>query len=287
MPFAKIIAEHPEVNRSLAEELSGLAVAYPADDGCHPLAGRRVPDLRLAEGSGFERLFELLRGGHFALLTRDDIHARHSIEHAALMRASVLDGSLKRMARRRNCARAPGRVFRVAGLSRIDGGGLRSLDCRCPHYGSGFPRRGLNRLGGFLGSGRCACPVTIRRLVCRARFAHSIRPAGSSDWLYEDHLYTRGSGHRTSTFLSSWRRSSHGARTIPQLSDGRRDQPHETHESSDPKATSALPAVRLSHLNCGSVLVDADEAGGRCRNPRPGVSLLSADALPASRRPSR
>jgi len=92
--FAKIIAEHPEVNRTLAEELSGLAVAYRADVRCHPLAGSRAPDLRLDEHSGFERLFELLRDGRFALLTRGDIPARHEIEHAALRRASVLDGSL-------------------------------------------------------------------------------------------------------------------------------------------------------------------------------------------------
>ena len=92
--FARIIAEHPEVNRSLAEELSGLAVAYSAGEGCHPLAGSRAPDLRLDERSGFERLFELLRKGRFALLTRDETPASDEIEHASLTRASVLDGGL-------------------------------------------------------------------------------------------------------------------------------------------------------------------------------------------------
>lgn len=89
--FAKTIAEHPEVNRSLAEELSGLAVAYRAGDGCHPLAGRRAPDLRLDGGSGFERLYEALRHGRFALLTHGEAPAPDQIEHAALTRASVLD----------------------------------------------------------------------------------------------------------------------------------------------------------------------------------------------------
>ena len=92
--FARMIGEHPEVNRTLAEELSGLAVAYPADQGCHPLAGRRAPDLRLETHSRFERLFEVLRDGRFALLTREGASASHEIEHPALTHARVLDDRL-------------------------------------------------------------------------------------------------------------------------------------------------------------------------------------------------
>ncbi|TJZ51873.1 FAD-dependent oxidoreductase [Streptomyces piniterrae] len=46
--------------------VSGLAISYPAERGAHPLAGRRAPDVRLADGS---RLYELLRQGKFVLIT--------------------------------------------------------------------------------------------------------------------------------------------------------------------------------------------------------------------------
>jgi 2-polyprenyl-6-methoxyphenol hydroxylase-like FAD-dependent oxidoreductase len=41
--LAESLAEHPEANRSLAEKVSGLAIAYPAEDGSHPLAGNARP----------------------------------------------------------------------------------------------------------------------------------------------------------------------------------------------------------------------------------------------------
>ncbi|KJY23622.1 MULTISPECIES: FAD-dependent monooxygenase [unclassified Streptomyces] len=47
--------------------LSGIGISYPAPRGSHPLTGRRVPDLRLAGG---RRLYEVLRGGGFVLVTR-------------------------------------------------------------------------------------------------------------------------------------------------------------------------------------------------------------------------
>jgi 2-polyprenyl-6-methoxyphenol hydroxylase-like FAD-dependent oxidoreductase len=54
--------------------ISGIAISYPAARGAHPLTGRRVADLRLADG---RRLYEALRGGRFLLVTpagsrRDD-----------------------------------------------------------------------------------------------------------------------------------------------------------------------------------------------------------------------
>jgi 2-polyprenyl-6-methoxyphenol hydroxylase-like FAD-dependent oxidoreductase len=46
--------------------ISGIAISYPAPRGAHPLTGRRVGDLRLADG---RRLYEALRGGRFLLVT--------------------------------------------------------------------------------------------------------------------------------------------------------------------------------------------------------------------------
>jgi 2-polyprenyl-6-methoxyphenol hydroxylase-like FAD-dependent oxidoreductase len=54
----------PFAPRFLAGALSGLSISYPAPRGAHPLAGRRVADLRLADG---RRLYEALRPGRFLL----------------------------------------------------------------------------------------------------------------------------------------------------------------------------------------------------------------------------
>jgi hypothetical protein len=48
----------------LAGTLSGLSISYPAPPGAHPLAGKRVADLSLADG---RRLYEALRDGRFLL----------------------------------------------------------------------------------------------------------------------------------------------------------------------------------------------------------------------------
>jgi FAD binding domain len=92
--FVELLAKHPEVNRSLAEKLSGLSVAYLPEEPSHPLAGDRAPDLRLDGNSRGQRLFELLRDGRFALLTRRDKPQPGQIEHAALRRAAVLEDDL-------------------------------------------------------------------------------------------------------------------------------------------------------------------------------------------------
>jgi 2-polyprenyl-6-methoxyphenol hydroxylase-like FAD-dependent oxidoreductase len=92
--FAEILAEHPGVNRSLAEKVSGLAVAYPVEEGAHPLAGHRAPDLKLDAGARPARLFELMRDGHFALLTRHDTPVPDGTEYAGLNRAPVSEEDL-------------------------------------------------------------------------------------------------------------------------------------------------------------------------------------------------
>jgi 2-polyprenyl-6-methoxyphenol hydroxylase-like FAD-dependent oxidoreductase len=49
--------------------ISGVAVAYPAPRGAHRLAGRRAPDVPLAQGDrGPGRLYKALRAGRFVLL---------------------------------------------------------------------------------------------------------------------------------------------------------------------------------------------------------------------------
>jgi 2-polyprenyl-6-methoxyphenol hydroxylase-like FAD-dependent oxidoreductase len=57
----------PVANR-MAGAVSGLAISYPAPRGAHPLTGRRVADLRLADG---RRLYEALRSGRFLLVSPD------------------------------------------------------------------------------------------------------------------------------------------------------------------------------------------------------------------------
>ncbi len=87
--LAEILAEHPEANRSLAEKVGGLAIVYPAEEGSHPLVGRRAPDLELDRSSGRTRLFELLRDGHFALVVRRHSPTPGGINHTAVNVATV------------------------------------------------------------------------------------------------------------------------------------------------------------------------------------------------------
>ena len=55
----------PDFNRRLAVAASGVAVAYPAGEGDHPLTGRRVPNLALADGTD---VFGRLAAGRFVLI---------------------------------------------------------------------------------------------------------------------------------------------------------------------------------------------------------------------------
>ncbi|RKE20345.1 FAD-dependent monooxygenase [Streptomyces sp. TLI_171] len=63
-----------------AKQVSGIAHAYPAEKGAHPLAGRRVPDLRLAVDvpGGPARLHEALRPGRFVLISNDELSVADS-----------------------------------------------------------------------------------------------------------------------------------------------------------------------------------------------------------------
>jgi hypothetical protein len=57
------------VEARAARGISGIGISYRAPRGSHPLAGRRVPDLRLAGKP--DRLYEALRQGKFVLVDRD------------------------------------------------------------------------------------------------------------------------------------------------------------------------------------------------------------------------
>ncbi|WP_225101481.1 FAD-dependent monooxygenase [Streptomyces sp. CoH27] len=52
--------------RAVAAQVTGIGYRYPAPRGAHRLTGTRVPDVALAGGG---RLYEVLRGGRFVLLT--------------------------------------------------------------------------------------------------------------------------------------------------------------------------------------------------------------------------
>jgi len=62
--LALAVTRIPFLAKRLAGAISGVGISYPAPPGAHPLAGKRVADLRLADG---RRLYEALRGGRFLL----------------------------------------------------------------------------------------------------------------------------------------------------------------------------------------------------------------------------
>ncbi|WP_067541672.1 FAD-dependent monooxygenase [Nocardia crassostreae] len=67
--LSELIATRPGFAHPLAEQLSGLAVAYPAAPDAHPLTGTRAPDFELPDGS---TLFAALCGGTHVLLDFTD-----------------------------------------------------------------------------------------------------------------------------------------------------------------------------------------------------------------------
>jgi hypothetical protein len=82
----------PFLAKRLAGAISGVGISYPAPPGAHPLTGKRVADLRLADG---RRLYEALRGGRFLLaaspgtLPADAVDGyRDRVESAPIARAS-------------------------------------------------------------------------------------------------------------------------------------------------------------------------------------------------------
>jgi 2-polyprenyl-6-methoxyphenol hydroxylase-like FAD-dependent oxidoreductase len=62
--LAVAVTRIPFLAKRLAGAISGVGISYPAPPGAHPLAGKRVADLRLADG---RRLYEALRCGRFLL----------------------------------------------------------------------------------------------------------------------------------------------------------------------------------------------------------------------------
>ena len=62
--LALAVTRIPFLARRLAGAISGESISYPAPPGAHPLAGKRVADLPLADG---RRVYEALRGGRFLL----------------------------------------------------------------------------------------------------------------------------------------------------------------------------------------------------------------------------
>jgi 2-polyprenyl-6-methoxyphenol hydroxylase-like FAD-dependent oxidoreductase len=62
-----------------ARTVSGIGLRYPASRRAHPLAGRRIPDLRLKR---VRRLYEALRGGRFVLVAPDEPSRRVAQEWA-------------------------------------------------------------------------------------------------------------------------------------------------------------------------------------------------------------
>jgi 2-polyprenyl-6-methoxyphenol hydroxylase-like FAD-dependent oxidoreductase len=91
--LARAVTRIPFLARRLAGEISGVGISYPAPPGAHPLAGKRVADLRLADG---RLLYEALRCGRFLLAGGSgtfppDVAAgyRDRVEAAPIARAST------------------------------------------------------------------------------------------------------------------------------------------------------------------------------------------------------
>jgi 2-polyprenyl-6-methoxyphenol hydroxylase-like FAD-dependent oxidoreductase len=91
--LAQAVIRIPFLAKRLAGEISGVGISYPAPPGAHPLTGKRVADLRLADG---RRLYEALRGGRFLLaggrgtLPADAASGYHDrVEAAPIARAST------------------------------------------------------------------------------------------------------------------------------------------------------------------------------------------------------
>jgi 2-polyprenyl-6-methoxyphenol hydroxylase-like FAD-dependent oxidoreductase len=76
--------------RALAGRMTGIGIAYPHHRGEHAWVGRRMPDVRCAEG----RLYALLRGGRFLLLdtTGTDAGAEPWTDHVRTVTAAPAPG---------------------------------------------------------------------------------------------------------------------------------------------------------------------------------------------------
>jgi 2-polyprenyl-6-methoxyphenol hydroxylase-like FAD-dependent oxidoreductase len=68
--LANVVGRFGSPPALVSRAVSGIGIAYATPRGEHRLAGRRAPDIRLASGkAGKTRLYEILRGGRFVLLT--------------------------------------------------------------------------------------------------------------------------------------------------------------------------------------------------------------------------
>jgi hypothetical protein len=68
--LANVVGRFGSPPALVSRAVSGIGIAYATPRGEHRLAGRRAPDIRLAPGkAGKTRLYEILRGGRFVLLT--------------------------------------------------------------------------------------------------------------------------------------------------------------------------------------------------------------------------
>jgi hypothetical protein len=66
--LVRAVTAIPVTATGVAGALSGVSISYPAPPRAHPLTGKRVADLPLADG---QRLYEALRGGRFLLAVGD------------------------------------------------------------------------------------------------------------------------------------------------------------------------------------------------------------------------
>ena len=74
--LANVVGRFGSPPAIVGRAVSGIGVAYAAPRGEHRLVGRRAPDARLAPGkAGKTRLYEILRGSRFVLLTPADVGA--------------------------------------------------------------------------------------------------------------------------------------------------------------------------------------------------------------------
>ena len=68
--LANVVGRFGSPPALVSRAVSGVGIAYATPRGEHRLAGRRAPDIRLVPGkAGKTRLYEILRGGRFVLLT--------------------------------------------------------------------------------------------------------------------------------------------------------------------------------------------------------------------------
>ena len=68
--LANVVVRFVSPPSLVSRAVSGIGIAYATPRGEHRLAGRRAPDIRMGPGkAGKARLYEILRGGRFVLLT--------------------------------------------------------------------------------------------------------------------------------------------------------------------------------------------------------------------------